>query len=119
MSDPAKPCTHCRAVLPLDAYYRDPRASDGRQSRCKRCHLKRQTTSRYDACHCGARKLRTRAECADCARALPAERPRCQAVGCLLPVRGDARGCALHWPSFEREGPSLAEYATARGAIEW
>jgi hypothetical protein len=34
-----KACSTCGAVQPLDAYYRSSAATDGRQSRCKACHL--------------------------------------------------------------------------------
>jgi hypothetical protein len=46
------------------------------------------------------------------------ERARCQAQGCDLPTRGEARGCAMHWPTFEREAPPLEESAT-RGWGVW
>jgi hypothetical protein len=33
-----KTCATCGAIKPLESFYRDRRASDGRQSRCKPCH---------------------------------------------------------------------------------
>lgn len=38
-SAPSKPCSTCREDKPLTDYYPDQRASDGRQGRCKTCHL--------------------------------------------------------------------------------
>ncbi len=37
-----KQCTGCGANVPLKEFYRDRRASDGRQSECKECSAKRQ-----------------------------------------------------------------------------
>jgi hypothetical protein len=33
-----KPCCICRHPKPLGDFYRDSRASDGHQCRCKKCH---------------------------------------------------------------------------------
>jgi ribosomal protein S27AE len=39
MTQPAyKRCSMCGEVKPLDGFYRKPRRSDGRDSRCKACH---------------------------------------------------------------------------------
>lgn len=35
----SKACTTCDEVKPLTDFYTDQRASDGRQGRCKACHL--------------------------------------------------------------------------------
>jgi hypothetical protein len=36
--DDHKPCSRCKEIKPLTEYYRDNRAADGRQSRCRTCH---------------------------------------------------------------------------------
>jgi WhiB family redox-sensing transcriptional regulator len=35
----SKPCNACGETKPLTAFYTDKRATDGRQGRCKACHL--------------------------------------------------------------------------------
>jgi WhiB family redox-sensing transcriptional regulator len=39
LSTVTKPCSTCHQDKPLTDYYPDQRASDGRQARCKPCHL--------------------------------------------------------------------------------
>ncbi|MGV0796226.1 hypothetical protein ABQF26_04630 [Mycolicibacterium elephantis] len=34
---PAKVCTKCRQLVPLERFHRDSRVPDGRTSHCKRC----------------------------------------------------------------------------------
>ena len=42
----AKPCTKCGIELPLQAYYRNRKAKDGRQSQCKDCDKLRKVNRR-------------------------------------------------------------------------
>jgi WhiB family redox-sensing transcriptional regulator len=45
---PTKPCSTCRQPKPLTDYYPDQRASDGRQARCKPCHLGKKAAGTHD-----------------------------------------------------------------------
>lgn len=40
-----KICISCNVAKPLEDFYRESRVKDGRQARCKKCHIK--TTEKY------------------------------------------------------------------------
>lgn len=43
---PAKACTKCQQLVPLDQYHRDKRVPDGRRSECKLCFAAQKATRR-------------------------------------------------------------------------